>query len=218
MASRKIRSSPDQLATIEAAPENDPPAHKPYATFTVELSLDEANQVRRIRTVHVQTGEEASLPGWQPEQLTALLARQAGVALAAPAQPEQAAAVGETQPAQPQARLQLSQVYARVAEGQPKLARSGQALTVRLHLNYDEPLPATPQVDYLATVFLHRIGGEHTQLGTAQGSLATTASMPIKVCGIAPEPGTYRLEATIRLSIPQPIGEAQIEGNLIEVL
>lgn len=40
-----------------------------YATFVVELLLDEHGDVRRTRTVHVQTGAEQSWPGWDEQRL-----------------------------------------------------------------------------------------------------------------------------------------------------
>ena len=40
-----------------------------YASFTMELLLDEANSVRRTRLVHVQTGHKDTWPGWDGTRL-----------------------------------------------------------------------------------------------------------------------------------------------------
>jgi hypothetical protein len=44
-----------------------------YSTFVVELLLDEHNDVRRTRVVHVQTGIEKKWAGWDEERLLAFL-------------------------------------------------------------------------------------------------------------------------------------------------
>jgi hypothetical protein len=46
---------------------------QPYATFVVELLLDEQGNVRRTRVVHVQTGIERTWAGWDEERLIAIL-------------------------------------------------------------------------------------------------------------------------------------------------
>lgn len=74
-----------------------------YATFTVELLLDQDNTVRRTRAVHVQQEEnKKSWPGWQPGKLKKFIARHAQVArkskTPANAQHEQATAVSATKP------------------------------------------------------------------------------------------------------------------------
>ncbi len=44
-----------------------------YATFVVELLLDEHGNVRRTRVVHVQTGAEQRWAGWDQERLLVFL-------------------------------------------------------------------------------------------------------------------------------------------------
>lgn len=46
---------------------------EPYATFVVELLLDEHGSVRRTRVVHVQTGLEQRWPGWDGQRLVSLI-------------------------------------------------------------------------------------------------------------------------------------------------
>jgi hypothetical protein len=40
-----------------------------YGTFVVELLLDEHQEVRRTRVVHIQTGSEERWAGWDEERL-----------------------------------------------------------------------------------------------------------------------------------------------------
>ncbi len=46
-----------------------------YANFTVELLLDENDEARRTRVVHVQSGEVDTWAGWEAERLIDFLAR-----------------------------------------------------------------------------------------------------------------------------------------------
>lgn len=44
-----------------------------YATFVVELLMDERGEVRRTRITHVQTATEQQWAGWDEERLLAFL-------------------------------------------------------------------------------------------------------------------------------------------------
>jgi len=61
------------------------PGRQRYATFTVELLLDEGNLVRRTRVVHVQDGDEAVWAGWKDPQLLSFFIEHAELRLAEPA-------------------------------------------------------------------------------------------------------------------------------------
>jgi predicted flap endonuclease-1-like 5' DNA nuclease len=50
-----------------------------YANFTVELLLDENDEARRTRVVHVQSGDTDTWAGWEAERLVDFLARRTGV-------------------------------------------------------------------------------------------------------------------------------------------
>jgi hypothetical protein len=51
-----------------------------YATFVIELLLDEHGDVRRTRVVHVQTALEHTWPGWDGQRLLGLILRFTGPA------------------------------------------------------------------------------------------------------------------------------------------
>lgn len=46
-----------------------------YATFTLELLLDESDEARRTRVVHIQSGDTDTWAGWEAERLIDFLAR-----------------------------------------------------------------------------------------------------------------------------------------------
>lgn len=50
-----------------------------YATFTVELLLDDTDQVRRTRIMHVQDGEEEIWSGWDENDLIRFVAAHAAI-------------------------------------------------------------------------------------------------------------------------------------------
>ncbi len=52
-----------------------------YATFTVELLLDQDNHVRRTRSVHVQSEQEESWAGWDCNRLTDFIGERSEMAL-----------------------------------------------------------------------------------------------------------------------------------------
>ncbi len=55
------------------------PGRQRYATFTIELLLDEASRVRRTRVVHVQDGEEGLWANWDEVQLINFIIGHAGL-------------------------------------------------------------------------------------------------------------------------------------------
>ncbi|MFN8474942.1 MAG: hypothetical protein U0822_22330 [Anaerolineae bacterium] len=55
-----------------------------YATFVVELLLDDNDNVRRTRLVHSQSGEDVSWAGWDERHLIGAIAENAGTKTLAP--------------------------------------------------------------------------------------------------------------------------------------
>jgi len=58
-----------------------PHGRQHYATFTVELLLDEDKQVRRTHITHIQSGAEDEWPRWQSVRLTDFLVQRAALRL-----------------------------------------------------------------------------------------------------------------------------------------
>jgi predicted flap endonuclease-1-like 5' DNA nuclease len=85
----------DQPPAESLAEATTPAARQHYATFTVELLLDEVNDVRRTRATHIQGGAEDAWAGWQAERLVDFFVRRA--AMRSP-QAEPALAVFEVEP------------------------------------------------------------------------------------------------------------------------
>jgi hypothetical protein len=73
--SRKLAAS---SISVESQKTDEIPAVYPhYATFTLELLLDEDNTVRRTHITHNESGAEESWDGWQDAQLIRFFIRSA---------------------------------------------------------------------------------------------------------------------------------------------
>lgn len=57
---------------------NDPSGSQPYATFVVELLLDQHRDVRRTRVAHVQTGAHETWVGWDERSLLSFVVTRLG--------------------------------------------------------------------------------------------------------------------------------------------
>lgn len=158
----------------ELAPPQQEPANEPqggsgngqhYATFNIELLLDESSEVRRTRAVYIQGGEKKSWAGWDRERLLRFLEERAAIdaGLEQPAASDEPVAVNaraeerarkrklEAPPASMRSTLDVSQSYelrndelnlanakiGRSEAGQPQQLRKPTSLRFE---EYPEPL------------------------------------------------------------------------------
>lgn len=111
-----------------------------YATYNIELLLDDSGEVRRTRAVYIQGGEQSSWAGWDRERLLRFVEERAAIEavleetgasdepLAANARSEQRARKLEAPPAGMRSTLDVAQSHElrndEVNLGQMKLRRS----------------------------------------------------------------------------------------------
>jgi len=69
-------TTPTDTAGIEKA-ERRPDDHQRYATFTLELLINEDDTVRRTHILHVQSREEQTWAGWGEAEVTKFITRRA---------------------------------------------------------------------------------------------------------------------------------------------
>jgi hypothetical protein len=69
LASNKPGSKPRKMDTAVS------PSHQHYENFTLEFLLTEKNTIRRLRIVHVQSGDMDSWTKWKPENISDFLSR-----------------------------------------------------------------------------------------------------------------------------------------------
>ncbi|HEY9088624.1 MAG TPA: hypothetical protein VIO36_10680 [Anaerolineaceae bacterium] len=122
--------------------------HLHYATFTVELLLDEENRVRRTRLVNVRAGDENVWVGWDADRLVQFFTGQAGLRAEPPA-PAQV----ETSPAAE--FLQETQ-----APGLPDKPPAPETI-----ISAVEEAPAAEKAQPLDLVEIDRLAALHPQTG-----------------------------------------------------
>lgn len=225
-ASRQVQRHPAKAARRAADIDIAATGQQRYATFNLELLLNDDNTVRRMHMAHVQSGEE--LPpsaDWNESQLVNFVIRKAGLHIPVPAQRDQQAQQAQLavpqQPialrAMPEQETAITQSYLAAgpaqaphitsitvldAIGNAPVQRLGldQPCSVRLILDFAKADPILDLYGYEATVSALMLGsGDHTPVGGSSGTIAPSDAATIDLDGQKLPPGMYRLEALITL-------------------
>jgi hypothetical protein len=213
-----------------------------YATFTVELLLDEDNDVRRTRVVHIQAEDEESWAGWEHARLIDFIVQRGDMRMAVPAQElrstltvepepveipsELPALVGVQAPAQATrkpaglsgaSRLRQFELVPTDADNAHGLLRHNQPFSARLLIDLTAvAAPAETALSYYAVIHTRKMGGgARTIVGEAQGTLAMADLAVVVVPNLILVPGIYRPEAVIVLT---PADAAQVGIGLTAML
>ncbi len=214
------------------------------ATFTVELLLDENNNVYSTHVLHVQSRREHSWSDWPKSELVDFLGQSAGVnvmsvepVLAEPVlvtaeEPEPApAVVAESTPltAKPAlaGTLHLHDMKVLTAgSSQPRrLLPHDQPFDVRLTLDLSEiTVPGSTPLNYTASIYRKSRSDPSGQIiGETEGTIKPADNVIIDVEGKLLAGGSYRLAAKVILALPgtkpssKPDIMAVIEGYRIRV-
>lgn len=193
-----------------------------YETFTVELLLDENNDVRRTRVAHIQSGDEDTWAGWQDARLVSLFVQRAALRLPPAERPPPSAAtaglVGVL-------RLRKLEIVPPDAAVPCNTLRYGQPFDVSLTLDLTEVVaPGDVPLAYTATIYAKKLGGGSRQIvGEVLGFITLADKVTVNVEGMALPQGVYRLEAFVSLtspgmeSVPRRGLLAMLKGNLLQV-
>ncbi|MEP7188458.1 MAG: hypothetical protein ABI901_04605 [Roseiflexaceae bacterium] len=198
-----------------------------YATFTVELLLDEDNDVRRTRVVHIQAEDEESWAGWESARLIDFIVQRGDMRMVTFAQEFPSAQTVEPKPmAIPMelpalvaakaptdtvgkpaglsgaSRLRQLELMPDGADSAHGLLRHDQPFSARLLLDLTAvAAPAETALSYYAVIHTRKMGGGvRTIVGEAQGTLAMADLAVVMVPNLTLAPGTYRPEAVIVLT------------------
>jgi len=215
----------DELANarLPAAAEKPGPRQH-YASFMVELLLEEDHTVRRTRVIQVQSGEKEGWAGWESERLLQWITAQAGITtLPAPAA-EEALTVPRVlqEPLQGKGTVEMISPGAQTSS---PFFSAGNPFTLDFTLDTLKVKPsiAAPLL-YQASVEARRVGSSKVErIGETFGACAedelTNLSIPIQ--GLVD--GTYRLHTTALVypasaEVPEKEGlYAFYESGLIHV-
>jgi hypothetical protein len=219
----------------EMAPEPQPDEATPadrqhYATFTVELLLDEDNNVRRTRITHVQSGVEDTWVEWQEVRLVDFFVQRAALRLPLV---EQYEAVTTVEPAPPVAATTRLVRVLSVPELQTmpadvdvprKIVRYGQPFNVRLTLDLTDVAAPSDELLFTAVIYAKSLSDHSHQIaGEARGTVTAADRVIIDVEGTTLRRGIYRLEGSVTLALPamepswHPDIRAHVEGSLLYV-
>jgi hypothetical protein len=199
-----------------------------YATFMVELLLDEENEVRRTRVAHVQGGAEDSWRGWRAEQLLAFFTQSAQLqgpvakpTLSAQEDPSDIADAGR----RAQAHIRGLELVQAGEVGARSFLHDDQSFEVQLTLDFGEAAILVKQpLIYSAAIYAKNLRdrSRHT-IGQVRDALSHSDSTIVRLEGTRLPLGTYRLEAVV--STRQPDSQAGAaddltafwEGGLVQV-
>jgi len=214
------------------------------ATFTVELLLDENNNVYSAHVLHVQSRREHSWSDWPKSELVDFLGQSAGVnvtsvepVLAEPVlvtaeEPEHVPeVVAESMPLTAKPRLAGTlhlrdmKVLTAGSSEPRRLLPHDQPFDVRLTLDLSEiTVPGNTPLNYKASIYRKSRSDPSGQIiGETEGTIKRADNVTIDVEGNLLVVGSYRLAATVILSLPgtkptpKPDCIAVIDGDRIRV-
>lgn len=219
-----------------AVQENGKANRQHYATFTIELLLDEDNNLRRTRAVYVQNEQEDTWAGWNDDRLLDFITQHAGLPerrqeITNPA--EQSEWVIST-PATPP--LEIKEIQGNLHLEEVELASLESGHRGRL-LDKDEPFEIKMAFDlgdlvvhgsttmsYSAHLSAKALGrGTQKLLGEAHGTIGLDTPAMITVQSHGLEEGTYRMNVALALSLPEegpesiPGLETAFDGGLVQI-
>ncbi len=218
--------------------------HLRNATFTVELLLDEHNEVNSTHIVHRQSSDEKSWEGWQEAELVGFLVQHAG--LNQPSTELIQSKVAEIEPAAPLAieSVSVSHVTAETGPVSPVVTKPAPVGVLRIRemeivkadnhgshsfLRHSEPfqvqftldfagalVPANTLLTYTASIYAKRLGGPKRQtVSEVRGTVWPTEKIAINVQNMTLPLGLYRLEAVVSLASKEPAQHPKLIAGIV---
>lgn len=234
-----------ELATsqAEASAQNDVGTSddgQHYASFTMQLLLDEANEVRRTRITHVQGGESGTWPGWDLAHLKDFVVQHAELHIetSEPATPPDSEPVSKTTVPEPSSLskpvAQLSgelhmrefTVWPSGSDRPRNLIPHDQPFYAQAALDLVDVLaPSGMTLDYAATIYARSLSGRgRHRVGEARGSVTLPAQevmLHIDGTGLAEDIYCLQAEATVDLAalgaLASPGPACSHEGPMLAV-
>ena len=199
-----------------------------YATFAIELLLDENNNVRRTHAVNIQSEAEDTWAGWDEHRLLEFMAHKAGLSF----EERETAAPPAVTPAPVSlvklaGQPQLSSMMVKAVDaGRPsRILPEFKAFEIETMLDLsDLVVPPDARLAYSATINAKAFGERPEQrIGEARGVFETVQAEKFSVSCSGLKEGTYRLHINLSLNLPAPEGEAHsplttiLDGGLVKI-
>ena len=214
------------------------PYHQRYATFALELLLNDDNMVRRTKVTHVQSGESQTWAKWVASDVTAFIESKERLhpnALVALEQNEKSQQKSDgpevTTVSPPQTFLNKNMSHLSLlgvlrtgnSEYNNQLP-SEQPYTFQLALDVsEEGLSRSTLLTYEVFVRAKQLGsGNKAKVGAASGTMCAGKHKVIDVIGEQLTPGIYRLDVGVTLLSTNTHGKASElslwqEGGLLSI-
>ena len=206
-------------------PEN-PEGHQRYATFHVELLIDQDGEVRRTKVRHYQTDTEESWPGWDQEQLLAVLRGQSALDTSSGEMPEPAPAPAPRRapaPAPPPIHLEGPGPAEEGSRRSFRLDDQPTSVRITLRLDWSDVIDVNA-LDVVADVAARGVGsGDLHDLGTIMGTVARDQPAILELAGPPLSAGLYSLVAGVSLYRhgyrpgDEPLFRHSARGELVHV-
>lgn len=194
-----------------------------YENFTFEFLLDENNQARRIRIMHIQSGDMDTWVKWDANDVIDFLAKHIGAQLSygIPATPEADKTKVDTKTfLQTDDKIRLLKWTATLTDTNQPVRSFSHDQNFKVNLSLDlthVPLSDESQLDITGTLFAKKLGsGSRKIIGEVQSLVPYAQVINLTVGETTLPEGLYRLEAFITL-IPTetyPTAEDSIDATL----
>ncbi len=227
-------------AHAEAAQEGQDPLEEPtadqqhYETFTLELLLDEGQNVRRTRAFHVQEGKQESWAGWDEKHLVAFLSERAGFeAPDVEAVPVEVLVVSEPRPQSvpavmkaPYLGLANFDIISIDTRAPAQMLSTDQPFGVLLTLDTTNlPDEERAHLSCKAQIYAQQLGSRDPNLvASIEDWQAPEGAGQIELVGEGLPEGVYRISAHLKVRIPSEEAGREIAlplshpGSLVQVL
>ncbi len=216
-----------------------------YATYKVELLIDERDHIRRTRISHIQSNAESGWAGWGETQLLDFIVEhahvktqstgrlgRASVTMSSPRRGVQKPV--ESGPVDPSpahskltglTRLQELETMPKDSGIPRRVIAQDQPFSIHLTLDLaDLTVPRGSPLDYDVSVYAKSLDGRPRQVvGQVSGIVAPSDHLTLNIDGAPLPAGTYRLEAAVALALPSAESsgrtgvKALLEGILLQV-
>jgi hypothetical protein len=225
---RSLAADRNQVVSEPVESYSNSIARKHYATFTLELLLDEENRVRRTRATHFQSSAEETWTGWEQVRLVNFFIDKAALKLPVPESTPVEVPTGALEPVpalvQLAGELKLVEFVAST-DGENKVQHvipSSQPFEVTIMLDLSEiTSPSDDPLSYHLVLNSHNLKNRARKtMRELDGSFPLDGRGIIHLEKLTLAEGTYRLEAFV--TIGTPINTTQkintfLEGNLLRV-
>ncbi len=193
-----------------------------YATFTVELLLDEQNDVRRIRIMHIQTETNETWVGWDQNRLVDFFIQHGELHGLSSAETEKVipASAAQFEPFRiiGNPRLEETRITSLETGHQSRILANNQPFEIDLSIDLSEVnMPAETEISYAVETYVKSLDrGIRQKIGETQGTINAPDIIEMKISNKGLQEGTYRINVgmSFNQSTTQPTDQPELAAIL----